>query len=309
MPKKKHEQRKQGSGQLRRSQPATAAPVVPEPRVAPEPSGPVILTLPSEENPVLRLEIAAEATLEQRELARRYWMPALDGGWAELVADLGWVGQIAHGLKEVCTAYLLSALCRSCQSPLSVTSRNDAITIGGHYLRHPKRKRMPWTECGACKESRTNRLEREQRAAVPVEVRHPAERQEVDDRGRDHVADGRAAGDVHHGLVLDDVRDAHGARRVGARRLHAAPMRARPHRDHRRGAPARFLENLFGRPAADGRVDPVLLQRHGSRDHQEVLAAVRLHRLLARPLGLRGRTHRRRRRRRTHAVGDLFQLE
>lgn len=169
MSKKKHQKRKQGSGQLQRTQPATAAQVVPEPRAEPVPTGLVILTLPSEENPVVRLEIDRQATPEQRELARRYWMPDPDGGWAELVADLGSVGQIAHELQKVCTAYLLSALCWSCRAPLSVTSRNDAISVGGQYLRHSERQRIPRTECGACEKSRMDRLERERRAAIERE--------------------------------------------------------------------------------------------------------------------------------------------
>lgn len=166
---KKHKKRNQGSGQLRRPQSAPASQVVPQPRVEPVLTGPIILTLPSEENPVVRLEIDRQASPEQRELARRYWMPDPDGGWAELVADLGQVGQIAHELKKVCTAYLLSALCRSCQAPLSVTSRNDAISVGGQYLRHPERQRIPRTECGACEQFRTDRLERERRAALERE--------------------------------------------------------------------------------------------------------------------------------------------
>lgn len=135
MPKRKHKKRKHGSGKPRRSQTSPKSQVVPKPRVDQAPTGPVILILPSAEIPLLRLEIDRQATPEQRELARRYWMPKPDGGWSEPVANFGQAWHIASELKKVCTAYLLNMLCSTCESPMSVINRSDAVARGGHDLR------------------------------------------------------------------------------------------------------------------------------------------------------------------------------
>ena len=68
------------------------------------------------------------------------------------------------------------------------------------------------------------------------------------------------------------------------RGLDVAPVRARTDSDHRCRSGRRFLEDLLRRTPADRRVDPVVLQGHGARHHEDVLPCIRLHRGLHRSL-------------------------
>ncbi len=92
--------------------------------------------------------------------------------------------------------------------------------------------------------------------------------------------DRRAAGDVHHRLVLDDLGDAHRAGRIRAGGLDAAPVGAGPDGHHGGRTLGGLLQQVLGGPATDGAVDPALI--HGDRPghQQDVLPGVGLHRVL-----------------------------
>ncbi|SIO90961.1 hypothetical protein [Nocardiopsis sp. JB363] len=136
----------------------------------------MVLTLPREQTPLLRLEFDHQATAEQRELARRYWMPKLDGGWAERVADLGPVWRIASDVEKVCTAYLLNVLCLACAVPMSVANRSAAVALGGQDLSRPEAQRMAGNECVACRRARWAQQKRAEWAALEHEREAEGER-------------------------------------------------------------------------------------------------------------------------------------
>ncbi|GAB3214289.1 hypothetical protein GCM10027294_53470 [Marinactinospora endophytica] len=100
------------------------------------PSAPPSVDLPlNAEDPLVRLEFTPQATPEEIELAIRYWMPGVEGGWAELVTALGPTSQVAGQVRQVCTAYLLKCLCGTCASPLTAATRSKAAALAGAELR------------------------------------------------------------------------------------------------------------------------------------------------------------------------------
>ncbi|MET9794871.1 hypothetical protein [Nocardiopsis alba] len=160
----KRNKRKRASARATRTRRA------PKPQKASASTGPLVLTLPSEATPLLRLEILREAGPELVELARRYWTPKVDGGWAEPVAAIGSVWKITSDLEKVCTAYLLSTECSACEAPLSVANRSGAVALGGHDLRRSEARRsMGGAECSACERERKAEREREHLEALERE--------------------------------------------------------------------------------------------------------------------------------------------
>src|SRR5450759_975598 len=118
---------------------------------------------------------------------------------------------------------------------------------------------------------------------IAVHSRQPPERQVVHDGGGYDVADGWTTGDVHDRPVLDDVANAHRACRVGARSLHAPPVRTRADGKDRGGAVSRFLHQILGGAPTYHSIDAAFLRRDRPGDHEHVLPLVGGHRALLGP--------------------------
>jgi len=126
---------------------------------APTLPDPVDLPLGAQE-PLVRLEFTAEATLQDIERATRYWTPDPEGGWVELVSALGNPSKVSAELTQVCEAYLLHCLCSGCTSPMRATSRSDAVSMAGNDLRRTSRTYL----CQECHRAHKQRRAEENRA-------------------------------------------------------------------------------------------------------------------------------------------------
>ena len=127
----------------------------------------------------------------------------------------------------------------------------------------------------------------EERSPLAIHGRQAPERQVVHDGRGDRIPDWWTARDVHDRPVLDDVTHAHRARRVGARRLHAPPVRARADGKDRGGALSCFLQQIFGGAPTYHGIDPAFLPGDRPGDHEHVLPLVGGHRTLFGPLDSR----------------------
>ena len=186
-----------------------------------------------------------------------------------------------------------------------VTGDGDALAIGGNHFIHTMRRNVdmniillnnriygltkgqlsPTTQLG--RQTKTSPVGSIDRPVEPVEGRQGAEHQEVGDGAGGHLGDRRAAGDVDHRLVGDDLPDAPRVGRVGVGLGDAAEGGAVAGGDDRRRPGRRLAEDVEGGAAADRAVHAVVTQGDAAFDHQQVLAAVLLHRPAAVLLRLR----------------------
>ena len=113
----------------------------------------------------------------------------------------------------------------------------------------------------------------EERPPFGVGRRQRAEREEVDEGGRDVVGVGRAARQVHHRHVLDQVANSDRPGRVGVGGGDPAIGRAGSDADDGRRPCGGLLQDLQGRLASDGAVDAAIGRRYGALHHHQVVAS------------------------------------
>src|SRR5690625_7959629 len=88
---------------------------------APTLPDPVDLPLRAQE-PLVRLEFTAEATLQDIERATRYWTPDPEGGSGELVSAVGNPSKVAAERPKEGEADVLRCLCSGCTGPVRAPS-------------------------------------------------------------------------------------------------------------------------------------------------------------------------------------------
>lgn len=89
------------------------------------------LLLPSAQQPLLRVEISADASAEMRNLCSRYWAMDTDGTWTTRVSDLGLASWVTSSVANCSMAY---ALHPSCEKETLVGSRTD-MTAASSMIR------------------------------------------------------------------------------------------------------------------------------------------------------------------------------